>query len=127
MNKVIYMLVGNDYSWKYTFLAVIVTIIIVSATIVSIKNVLKERKDKEETFDPTKLTEYDKKVMSILDKYNDCIVEINTYKDFASKEIEKVYSFDDLLEERGSLKIPIMYYNIIDHLKCNFYRLRLDF
>ena len=46
MNKVIYMLVGNDYSWKYTFLAVIVTIIIVSATIVSIKNVLKERKDK---------------------------------------------------------------------------------
>ena len=63
MNKIIYMLVGNDYSWKYTFLAVIVTIIIVSATIVSIKNVLKERKDKEETFDPTKLTEYDKKVL----------------------------------------------------------------
>lgn len=101
---------------KITVVAIIFSIIMLIISVMFVLEVL-------ELLDMLipKTTEYDKKVMGILNKYNDCIVEINTYKDFASKEIEKVYSFDALLEERGSLKIPIMYYNIIDHLKCNFY------
>ena len=63
LNNIIFILEGTDNSWRLTFLAVIVTIIIVSATIVSVKNVLKERKSKKETFDPNNITEYDRKVL----------------------------------------------------------------
>ena len=64
---------------------------------------------------------YDKYVAKLLKEYDRLIVETSTLTSFEDKEIIKVKDFNELLDVRDSLKVPIMYYVITKHIKSYFY------
>lgn len=73
------------------------------------------------SFFKTKKNYYDKYVNKILKEYDRLIVESKTLLDFSSFNIIKLDSFEELLDVRDNLKMPIMYYNVTTHQKCYFY------
>lgn len=73
------------------------------------------------SFVKTKKNFYDKYVNKILKEYDRLIVESKTLLDFSSFNIIKLDSFEELLDVRDNLKMPIMYYNVTTHQKCYFY------
>lgn len=68
-----------------------------------------------------KKTNYDKFIKKILSTYDRLIVETTTMPDFNGKDIIKVSKFEELLDVRDNLKLPVMYYIIKKHEKCYFY------
>lgn len=64
---------------------------------------------------------YDKYVNRLLIEYDRLIVETSTQPLFDNKEIIKVEKFQELLDVRDNLKLPITYYSITKHQKCYFY------
>lgn len=64
---------------------------------------------------------YDKFLNKILKEYDRLIVETTTGVDFNNSNIIKINKFNELLDVRDNLKIPIMYYNVVKHQKCYFY------
>ena len=68
-----------------------------------------------------KKTAYDKYVNKILNEYDRLIVENATGPDLLKNNIIKVSRFEELLDVRDNLKLPIMYYVIAKHNKCCFY------
>ncbi len=69
----------------------------------------------------TKKSAYDKYVNNLLKEYDRLIVETLTAPDLTDVNIIKVKSFEELLDVRDNLKIPVMYYVITPHHKCCFY------
>ncbi|MBQ9072429.1 MAG: hypothetical protein IJY25_04660 [Bacilli bacterium] len=68
-----------------------------------------------------KKSNYDKQVDKILKEYDRLIVETPTVPDLTDKNIIKIRRFEELLDARDNLKLPIMYHNLINHQKCYFY------
>ena len=66
-------------------------------------------------------TAYDKYVDKLLKNYDRLIVETKTKFDMTNYNITSVKSFTELLDVRDNLKLPIVYYNIIEHKKGIFY------
>lgn len=66
-------------------------------------------------------SKYDRKIKRILKDYSRYIVTSNTNLDFSSKTVIDVNTFDELMDVRDSLKVPIVYHSIIDHHECEFY------
>ena len=66
-------------------------------------------------------TPYDKYVNKLLKDYDRLIIEINTDIDFSKYNIIEVNRFNELLDVRDNIKMPINYYNIIKHEKGIFY------
>ncbi len=64
---------------------------------------------------------YDKYVGKLLREYDRLIVETTTGFDMSHCNIIKVKNFEELLDVRDNLKLPIMYYNVVKHSKCHFY------
>ena len=64
---------------------------------------------------------YDKHINRLLIEYDRLIVETSTQPLFDNKEIIKVEKFQELLDVRDNLKLPITYYSITKHQKCYFY------
>ncbi len=64
---------------------------------------------------------YDKYVGKLLREYDRLIVETMTGFDMSNCNIIKVKSFEELLDVRDNLKLPIMYYSVVKHSKCHFY------
>lgn len=64
---------------------------------------------------------YDKYVDNLLKEYDRLIVETVTAPDLTDDDIIKVKNFEELLDVRYNLKLPIMYYVITPHHKCCFY------
>lgn len=64
---------------------------------------------------------YDKMLKRILKEYDRLIVETTTPYDVESSHIIEIKKFEELLDVRDNLKLPIMYYNITHHQKCYFY------
>ena len=64
---------------------------------------------------------YDKFLSKILKEYDRLIVETTTGIDYKNSSIIKIDKFNELLDVRDNLKLPIMYYNIVKHQKCYFY------
>ncbi|MGM9874312.1 MAG: DUF5305 family protein [Bacilli bacterium] len=64
---------------------------------------------------------YDKYINRLLMEYDRLIVETTTQPLFDNKEIIKVEKFQELLDVRDNLKLPITYYSITKHQKCYFY------
>lgn len=64
---------------------------------------------------------YDKYVDKILNEYDRLIVENGTGPDLKSNKIIKISRFEELLDVRDNLKLPIMYYVVTKHTKCYFY------
>lgn len=68
-----------------------------------------------------KKTYYDKYINRLLKEYDRVIVDVNTKPVFDDKNIINVNSFFELLDARDNLKLPIIYYNILEHSECYFY------
>lgn len=69
----------------------------------------------------TKKTAYDKFIEKVLNEYDRLIVENSTGPDTKKSNIIKITKFEELLDVRDNLKLPIMYYVISEHNKCCFY------
>ena len=69
----------------------------------------------------TKLTKYDKYIKKILNEYDRLIVETTTPPTYKGKNIIKVEKFQELLDVRDNLRLPIKYYVVDKHKECNFY------
>lgn len=64
---------------------------------------------------------YDKYIEKILSEYDRLIVENSTGPDLAKNNVIKISKFEELLDVRDNLKLPIMYYVVSKHNKCYFY------
>ena len=64
---------------------------------------------------------YDTILEKILREYDRLIVETTTGIDMDKSHIISIDKFQELLDVRDNLKLPIMYYNIASHQKCYFY------
>ena len=69
----------------------------------------------------TNKSPYDKYINKILNEYDRLIVETTTAPDVENKNIIRIDSFNELLDVRDNLSLPIKYYIITKHQKCNFY------
>ncbi|MBR3362772.1 MAG: hypothetical protein IKG40_02475 [Bacilli bacterium] len=66
-------------------------------------------------------SKYDKYVARLLKEYDRLIVNTTTKPDKKGKKIFNIDSFDELLDVRDNLKLPIKYYAAKEHEKCEFY------
>lgn len=69
----------------------------------------------------TKNTPYDKYVKKILKEYDRLIVETSTFPTLENYNILKINNFNELIDVRDNLRLPIMYYEVIKHEKAHFY------
>ena len=69
----------------------------------------------------TNKSNYDKYIGKLLNEYDRLIVETTTYPIMKGNDIIKVSNFQELLDVRDNLKLPIMYYVVTKHQKCYFY------
>ena len=103
------VLVGNDL---YITLSIILLILSIFFLLKFIRLLEKSR---------IKKSSFDKYVNKILREYDRLIVESKTIIDFSNYEIIKVNKFEELLDVRDNLKLPINYYVIVPHQKAYFY------
>ena len=68
-----------------------------------------------------KKSPYDKYIDKILREYDRLIVETSTVPSFEQNKVIKVERFQELLDVRDNLKLPIKYYVINKHQKSYFY------
>ena len=68
-----------------------------------------------------KKTNYDKYISKILNEYDRLIVETTTPPNTQEKNIIKINDFNELLDVRDNLKLPIKYFVLSKHQKCQFY------
>lgn len=69
----------------------------------------------------SKKSPYDKFINKVLKEYDRLIVISRTMPPLAEFRIIEIDSFQELLDVRDNLKMPIMYYNVTSHQKCYFY------
>ena len=69
----------------------------------------------------TKNTPYDKYIKKILKEYDRLIVETSTFPILENYNILKINSFNELIDVRDNLGLPIMYYEVVKHEKAHFY------
>lgn len=68
-----------------------------------------------------KKSKYDKYIEKILNEYDRLIVENSTGPNLETCNVIKIKKFEELLDVRDNLKLPIMYYVVAKHHKCYFY------
>lgn len=64
---------------------------------------------------------YDKYIKKLLTEYDRLIVETSTCPIITGDNVIKIRKFQELLDVRDNLKLPIMYYSVTKHQKCYFY------
>ena len=64
---------------------------------------------------------YDNYVNRLLRGFDRIIVTVKTMPNFENNEIVKVVDFQELVDVRDNLKVPINYFVITEHQKCEFY------
>ena len=68
-----------------------------------------------------KKSAYDKYIAKMMRQYDRLIVVHYTCPDLSKYNVVKIKEFNELLDMRDNLKVPIMYYNVTDHQKSYFY------
>ena len=71
-----------------------------------------------------KKSKYDQFLGKILKEYDRLIVETSTLPDFEDYQVMKIKSFNELLDVRDNLRLPIMYYSVMKKQKAHFYILQ---
>ena len=66
-------------------------------------------------------SKYDKYVEKLLRDYDRLIGEAKNLISFEDKEEVYFTRFSELLDVHDHLNLPIMYYNVANHVKCYFY------
>ena len=107
------MIVSNSGITINSYLYIIFGVIFLALSIFFVSKLLANRKNK-----PSK---YDKNVSKLLKEYDRLIVNTKTAPDLKNKKIIEIDSFSELLDVRDNLKLPIKYFIIEEHQKCNFY------
>ena len=103
--------VVNNY--LYILLSTITIIAMIACIVPLVKLILRSR---------TKKSPYDKYVNRILKEYDRLIIETTTGPNTVDNAyLTKVKSFEELLDVRDNLGLPIKYYIVNKHEKCNFY------
>lgn len=69
----------------------------------------------------SKTSKYDKYVNGLLREYDSVIVETMVYPSDPELNKISVKSFKEILDAHDLVKKPIMYYNVVNHMKCIFY------
>lgn len=69
----------------------------------------------------TKKSNYDKYTSKILKEYDRLIVETTSLPKFSDYNIMKINNFNELLDVRDNLKLPIMFYTVVPHQKAHLY------
>ncbi len=64
---------------------------------------------------------YDKILHKYLKEYDRLIVETRSLPEFNDYNILKISSFEELVDVRDNLRLPIMYYSVSEHQKAHFY------
>lgn len=64
---------------------------------------------------------YDKTLNKYMKEYDRLIVETKSLPAFSDYNMLKIKTFEELLDVRDNLRLPIMYYNVISHQKAYFY------
>lgn len=68
-----------------------------------------------------KVSKYDKYVSELLREYDSIIVETLVYPNTEGLNKISVKSFKEILDAHDLVNKPIMYYNVVNHMKCMFY------
>ena len=68
-----------------------------------------------------KKSKYDKYISRLLREYDRLIVNTKTKPDIKDRKTIKIDSFNELLDVRDNLKLPIKYYVVTENEKCEFY------
>ena len=68
-----------------------------------------------------KKSNYDKYIDKLLREYDRLIIETTTAPPINNRDIIKINKFQELLDARDNLKLPIKYYQVAKHQKCYFY------
>ena len=68
-----------------------------------------------------KRSAYDKYIAKMMRQYDRLIVKHYTCPDLSNYNVIKIREFNELLDMRDNLKVPIMFYNVTDHQKSYFY------
>jgi len=103
-------LIINNY--LFIALGVLLFIFFIFITIKFIKLILTLR---------IKKSKYDKYISRLLREYDRLIVETVTEPELKNKNIIEVMKFQELLDVRDNLKLPIKYYVVKNHTKSYFY------
>ena len=69
----------------------------------------------------TKTSKYDKYVYGLLRDYDSVIVETLVYPNTEGLNKISVKSFKEILDAHDLVNKPIMYYSVVNHMKCIFY------
>lgn len=64
---------------------------------------------------------FDKYINKLLVEYDRLIVETVSSPNLSDNNVIKIKKFEELLDVRDNLKLPIMYYNLTSHHKAYFY------
>ena len=96
----------------YLLLGIISVIISIYSVIKAVRmvNVSKEKKNK-----------FDKYTAKILKEYDRLIVETTSLPHLDDYNIIKINKFEELLDVRDNMKLPIMYYEVAKHQKAHLY------
>lgn len=101
IDNVIYMIIGT---------ILIIFALIMFTRIISLLKLLKRDRSK-----------YDKYISKLLNEYDRLIVETSTCPTISGDNVIRIDKFEELLDVRDNLKLPIMYYVVAKHQKCYFY------
>lgn len=99
----------NYFNLFIAILIIIISLFLIKKIMYTYKRMLSRR------------SEYDKYVNKLLKEYDRLIVVTNTLIDFRKYNIIQVLKFDELLDVRDNLKVPINYWCYVKHLKGIFY------
>lgn len=111
-NKVVLTNEFNISNWIYLVIGLFSSIISIIFIIVIIRKL---------EFIKTKKSDYDKKLNKILKEYDRLIVNTRSLPNISNYCQMKIDSFEELLDVRDNLHLPIMYYDVIKHQKAIFY------
>ena len=111
-NKVVLTNEFNISNWIYLLIGLFSSIISIIFIIVIIRKL---------EFIKTKKSDYDKKLNKILKEYDRLIVNTRSLPNISNYCQMKIDSFEELLDVRDNLHLPIMYYDVIKHQKAIFY------
>lgn len=115
INNVSTVISENDFYLKNILYIVVSIVLLVLSMIEAVKLVrliclLDNKKSK-----------YDRYVNKLLREYDRLIVESYTIVDFSKYTVIKVKKFEELLDVRDNLKLPVNYYVVVPHSKSYFY------
>ena len=101
--------IANFSSFMFSVLLFILAFIFVIILLIMLSKLTKSKSN------------YDRYIAKLLKEYDRLIVETTSKPDTKGKTIIDIKDFKELLDVRDNLNLPIKYFIVNEHQKCNFY------